>query len=245
MVRIGSARFDENGKAAGGRAGDQTGKEVSVQSWYAHKKGWIILRAKDDTTREKIAQCMEAACSNNHIGYDQNQRTWLYQVAQKIGFNVARVTVDCETDCSELVHVCLAYAGIMVPTFNTSTERAVLERTGKFQTITKSTYTQSSEYLMRGDILVTAQKGHTAVVLDNGPKSGRAIECTTVRLNSSGPDVVKMQEALVKKGYMIPTHGNADMLTIGALIDFQKKSFPNDPKEWDGICGPKTWAKLI
>ena len=245
MVRIGSARIDENGKAVGGKAGDQTGKEVSVQSWYAHKKGWIILRAKNDTTREKIAQCMEAACSNNHIGYDQNQRTSLYLVAQKIGFNVARVTVDCETDCSELVHVCLAYAGIVTPTFNTSTERAVLERTGKFQTITKAAYTQSSEYLMRGDILVTAQKGHTAVVLDNGPKSGRAIECTTVRLNSSGPDVVKMQEALVKKGYMIPTHGNADMLTIGALIDFQKKSFPNDPKEWDGICGPKTWAKLI
>lgn len=245
MVRIGSARIDENGKAVGGRAGDQTGKEVSVQNWYAHKKGWIILRAKNDTTREKIAQCMEAACSNDHIGYDQNQRTSLYLVAQKIGFNVARVTVDCETDCSELVHVCLAYAGIMTPTFNTSTERAVLERTGKFQIITKAVYTQSSEYLIRGDILVTAKKGHTAVVLDNGPKSGRAIEYSTVRLNSSGPDVVKMQEALVKKGYMIPTHGNADMLTIGALIDFQKKSFPNDPKEWDGICGPKTWAKLI
>lgn len=245
MVRIGSARIDENGKAAGGRAGDQTGKEVSVQSWYAHKKGWIILRAKDDTTREKIAQCMEAACANNHIGYNQNPLVSLYQVAQKIGFNVDRVTVDCETDCSKLVRVCLAYAGIMTPAFTTANEKAVLERTGKFQTITKTVYTQSSEYLMRGDILVTARKGHTAVVLDNGPKSGRAIEHTTVRLNSSGPDVVKMQEALVKKGYMIPTHGNADMLTIGALIDFQKKTFPNDPKEWDGICGPKTWAKLI
>lgn len=244
MVRIGSARIDENGKAVGGRAGDQTGKEVSVQNWYAHKKGWIILRAKNDATREKIAQCMEAACANNHIGYDQNQRTSLYLVAQKIGFNVAWVTVDCETDCSELVHVCLAYAGIITPAFNTSNERAVLERTGKFQTITKAAYTQSSEYLMRGDILVTAQKGHTAVVLDNGPKSGRAIEDTTVRLNSSGPNVVKMQEALVKKGYMIPTHGKADELTIGALIDFQKRAFPKDPKEWDGICGPKTWAKL-
>ncbi len=245
MVRIGSARIDENGKTVGGRAGDQTGKEVSVQSWYAHKKGWIILRAKNDATREKIAQCMEAACSNNHIGYNQNPLISLYLVAQKVGFNVARVTVDCETDCSKLVRVCLAYAGIMTPAFTTLTERAVLERTGKFQTITKAVYTQSSEYLMRGDILVTAQKGHTAVVLDNGPKSGRAIEDTTVRLDSSGPNVVKMQEALVKKGYMIPTHGNADMLTIGALIDFQKKSFPNDPKEWDGICGPKTWAKLI
>lgn len=245
MVRIGSARIDEFGRAAGGKAGDQTGKEVSTQNWYAHKKGWVILRARNPEVREKIAQCMEAACANNHIGYDQNQRTSLYLVAQKIGFNTAWVSVDCETDCSELVHVCLAYAGITTPTFNTSTERAVLERTGKFETITKAAYTQSSDYLMRGDILVTAQKGHTAVVLNNGPKSGQAITDTTVRLRSSGSSVVKMQEALVKKGYMIPTHGKADELTIGALIDFQKRAFPKDPKEWDGICGPKTWAKLI
>lgn len=244
MVRIGSARIDEYGKAAGGKAGDQTGKEVSIQNWYQHKKGWIILRARNAETREKIAQCMEAACANDHIGYDQNQRTSLYLVAQKIGFNTAWVTVDCETDCSELVHVCLAYAGINTPTFNTSTERSVLERTGKFETITKAKYTQSSDYLMRGDILVTAQKGHTVVVLDNGTKAGKTSDDPTIRLGSSGPGVVKMQEALVKKGYMIPTHGNADMLTIGALIDFQKKAFPNTPKEWDGICGPKTWAKL-
>ena len=32
-VKIGSARIDENGKAHGGAAGDQTGKEVSTQSW--------------------------------------------------------------------------------------------------------------------------------------------------------------------------------------------------------------------
>ena len=110
MVRIGSARIDENGKTVGGKAGDQTGKEVSTQSWYLHKKGWIILRAKNSDTREKIARCMEAACANNHIGYDQNQRTSLFLIAQKIGYNPAWVTVDCETDCSELVHVCVAYA---------------------------------------------------------------------------------------------------------------------------------------
>lgn len=33
-VKVGSARIDENGRATGGRAGDQTGKELSIQSWY-------------------------------------------------------------------------------------------------------------------------------------------------------------------------------------------------------------------
>ena len=46
-VKIGSARIDENGKAHGGRAGDQTGKEVSTQSYYVHSKGWRVFRAKD------------------------------------------------------------------------------------------------------------------------------------------------------------------------------------------------------
>ena len=27
--------------------------------------------------------------------------------------------------------------------------------------------------------------------------------------------------------------------------DFQKATFPNEPKEWDGIVGPKTWEKLL
>ena len=47
-VKIGSARIDENGKAHGGQAGDQTGKEVSTQSWYLNSKGWRVYRAKKD-----------------------------------------------------------------------------------------------------------------------------------------------------------------------------------------------------
>ena len=53
-VRIGHASIDENGSATGGAAGDQTGKEVCIRSWYA--KGWkVLLRAKDPAVRKKIA----------------------------------------------------------------------------------------------------------------------------------------------------------------------------------------------
>ena len=77
-VIIGSARIDENGKAHGGKAGDQTGKEVSTQNWYKHSKGWVVLRAKDPKKAAKIAQAMRAACDNPNIGYDQyqNQTLW-------------------------------------------------------------------------------------------------------------------------------------------------------------------------
>ena len=111
-VKVGSARIDENGKAHGGQAGDQTGKEVSTQSWYLHSKGWRVYRAKNPSVAEKIAQCMERACKNSKIGYDQDSRNTLYKEAEPFGFDVSKVTTACETDCSALVRVCCAYAGI-------------------------------------------------------------------------------------------------------------------------------------
>ena len=38
-VRIGSARINEKGTTTGGKAGDQTGGEVSIQNYYLHRKG--------------------------------------------------------------------------------------------------------------------------------------------------------------------------------------------------------------
>ena len=70
-VRVGSARSNENGGVNGGKAGDQTGREVSTQPWYLHSKGWIVIRAKSPAVREAIAKNMEAACQNDNIGYCQ------------------------------------------------------------------------------------------------------------------------------------------------------------------------------
>ena len=131
-VKIGSARIDERGKTTGGAAGDQTGNEVSTQNWYLHSKGWRVFRAYHAGVAEAIAACMEAACANNHIGYDQNQRNTLYNAAKPYGFDVCKVTTDVETDCSGLIRVCCAYAGIMLSDFNTATEASVLQNSGAF-----------------------------------------------------------------------------------------------------------------
>ena len=125
-VKIGSARIDEHSKARGGKAGDQTGKEVSTQNWYNHSKGWRVFRAKNPAIAEKIAQDMQYACNNSNIGYDQGQRLTLYNVAQKVGFDCSGVTTKCETDCSALVRVCCAYAGVMLPNFRTTDEEKAL-----------------------------------------------------------------------------------------------------------------------
>ena len=111
-VKIGSARIDENGKAHGGAAGDQTGKEVSTQNWYS--RNWRVFRAKDEAKAKLIAKAMQAACDNSNIGYDQYQRNTLYNQVKPYGYDPAKATKKCETDCSALVRVCCAYAGIIM-----------------------------------------------------------------------------------------------------------------------------------
>lgn len=195
MVKIGSARINEKGTVNGGKAGDQTGGEVSTQNWYPHSKGWIVIRAKDPKHREDIAHNMESACANNNIGYCQNHRTSLTAAAKPYGYDAAKVKVKCEVDCSELVRNCCLYAGINVGVFNTASEVSALVKTGKFQVLTDPTYTRSSKNLLRGDILVTARKGHTVVVLTNGSNTASASASTkTVYTVKAGDNLTKISK---------------------------------------------------
>ena len=172
-VQIGNAVCDENGKAKGGKPGNQTGKELRIQNWYLNKKGWRVFRAKAPEVAEKLAWDCEAACKNMAIGYNQSKRNTLYTAAKPHGFNCAEVTTLCECDCSSLVRVCLLYAGVKVNDFNTASEAARLMATGQFDELTDAKYTDESAYLKRGDILVTKTKGHTAIVLTDGPKADK------------------------------------------------------------------------
>lgn len=177
MVRIGSARIDENGKLIGGQAGDQTGQEVAVEAWYRHDKGWVVIRAKDAAVRERIAQCMEAACANDNIGYDQSTSWDLYDKAKQYGWDCSKVNTPVETDCSSLVRVCVAFALQRdIPWFSTANEVEVLDATDEFEIIREPKCTESSAYQMRGDILCTTVQGHTVVTLDNGEK----VECEII-----------------------------------------------------------------
>ena len=173
IVMIGSARIDENGNAHGGKAGDQkNGFEVSTQEWYKHSKGWRVFRLKDPAKADAVAKTMEWACDNALIGYDQYQRNTLYNELKKSGFGGDPVlTKAVETDCSALVRVCLAFAGVDVPAdFYTASMAKTMLATGEIVELTGSKYTDSADYLGRGDILVTNTKGHTVVVISNGEK---------------------------------------------------------------------------
>lgn len=240
-VIVGSARHDENGKVKGGKAGDQTGHEVETQKWYKHSKGWIVIRPKSAEVREKVAQDMEWACSNPNIGYDQGQNHTLYNEAKKYGFNCKQVNVPCETDCSRLIRVCLAYAGIHVNNFYTGDEVEVLKKTGKFDILTSPKYTDSSNYLLRGDILCTKTTGHTVVVLSNGYMVDRIL-----KVGSVGDDVEELQADLNKLGFPdddyrpLKVDGKFGEKTESALKKFQKYF----GLVVNGICTPEVMDRI-
>ena len=174
-VIIGHAGSDENGQISGGQAGDQRqkntpdyGGECYMREWWLHNLGWRVFRCKDAKKADMIAQDMEWACNNPNIGYDQGQNQTLLYAAAKVDYNCSKVTTPCETDCARLVRVCVLYAGIAVSDFYTGIEAKALMATGEFEELTEAKYTTSSEYLKRGDILVTKTTGHTCVVLTNG-----------------------------------------------------------------------------
>lgn len=253
-VTIGSARIDEHGKISGGAAGDQTGKELSTQNWYLHSKGWRVLRCKDPAKAEKIAACMEWACKNALIGYDQNQRGTLYSALKALAWDLAKLKTKVETDCSGLVRVCLANAGIFVSDFNTSNEAARLLASGEFVELTDSKYTKKSAYLRRGDVLVTRSKGHTVVVLTNGsnaemnvppPDASEPLKLgdRILKNGAVGADVLELQNALVELGYSVGSAGIDG--EFGDDTEAAVKAFQRDHGlEVDGEAGEKTVAAL-
>lgn len=162
-VIIGSARIDENGNISGGSPGDQRqgsspdySGEVSMENFYVDNRGWIVIRFKNYSHAVAAAESMKRACNNSNIGYSQSNR---YGVI-KNGTN-AGVKTDC--DCSSLVRQCFIEAtGTDPGDFSTGNEKQVLCNTG----LVDAHLYKSGETLYTGDILVTASKGHTVIVVD-------------------------------------------------------------------------------
>lgn len=271
-IKIGHASADENYKASGGKAGDQTGGEVCIRTWYSSP--WdCVLRPKSPEVAEKSAKAIEAACANPHIGYDQSQRNTLYHYALPLGFDLGKIRDDCECDCSSLIHVCAIAAGVPITYglngHTTWTIAAALLATGAYEKLTEAKYLSSDAYLKRGDILLNTN-AHVAMALENGAKSGEnatspqspdgdsspytgePLKSTagTVMLTplpllkkgSSGGAVWSMQTLLSDKGY---STGGVDS-EFGVNTEKALKRFQAaNGLEADGECGKMTWAKLI
>ena len=246
---IGSARIDENGHISGGKAGDQTKKEVSKQPYYVHSKGWLCLRPKSVSDAKKIASAMDDACDNNNIGYDQYGRYGIVNGVKKYG-SIKKIKEKTEADCSSTIRACCIEAGFDPGDFNTSSEKSALERTGKFE---KAFPVTSSTKLYNGDILVTKTKGHTVAVVSGNPRKSSSntskspsVAKPTLKKGSKGSEVKKLQKNLNslkitdKDGKKLSVDGIFGSSTEESVKKFQKKY----GLSVDGIYGPKSADKM-
>lgn len=256
-IKIGHASYDENSRASGGTAGDQTSKEVCIRGWYSSP--WdVVLRPKTASLAEKSAKACEAACANPRIGYDQGSRNTLYIYAKLKDFDLAKITDACECDCSTLMHVC-AIAGGASLTYGTNgcwTGNMVdaFVKSGDYKKLTAAKYLTSDAYLKRGDILVNT-KAHTAMVLENGAKvrgsatTSKVVEVVRVNVSirqlregSTGENVKALQLLLNGNGESCgDVDGDFGDKTRRAVVRFQEKRGLTQ----DGIVGEHTWHALL
>lgn len=243
VIKLGSARIDENGKATGGKAGDQTGKEVSEQAFYMHSKGWLCFRAKDVSVANELAKAMRYACANNNIGYDQGNRD-IMTMLKKYG-SMDKIKEKTETDCSNLVRGCIYQAaGIDVGSFSTAAEPAVLRKSGLFNEVE----IKSEKDVYNGDIMVTKTKGHTVIVTSGRARSGKTYTGEWPKLPARGwfkngdisSEICKLKKFLNWFGGYGLDEKNKNYLnrTVTAVKDFQKKA----GETVDGKFGSKSLA---
>ena len=250
-IKIGHATKNENGKACGGAAGDQTGKEVCIIGWY--KGGWhTVLRPKSRELAEKSAAACKSACENKNVGYDMavSQRNTLQAEAVKHDHDLAKIDKPCEADCATFMQVC-AIAGGAKLTYegNGMTTRNMVDKlleSGDYEALTDKKYLDSDAYLLMGDILV--KSGHTVMALEDGEAA--RVQTVTVQLpvlqmGDQGEAVKAVQRILSTYGYHLgsnnPYDGKFQKLTDAAVREFQD----GHGLHITGKVDAETWAALV
>ena len=111
------ASIGENGKAVGGKKGDQTGKEVRVAPYYYFGQNKCI-RIRNPSKQKKVAEVAKFLAFSNVVGYAQNTRTTLHNACKSYDWNWKLIKQDilkgtfplCNTDCSGYYAVCVNIA---------------------------------------------------------------------------------------------------------------------------------------
>lgn len=195
MVKIGHASIDERGKASGGAAGDQTGKEVCIREWY--NKPWnVMLVCKDTVVAKQAAAYMKAICENDSFGYDQGERVTGYMNIVNAK-NKVENALPGEFDCSSLVASCYKLAGLNISqNCTTRNLRQALLNTKKFVAYTDAAHLTSDAYATVGAVYLN-EGSHVVMALENGSK---ATVPTTASNTTSVPAVnITNNEAAIWK----------------------------------------------
>lgn len=255
-VKLSNCGHDENGRYAGGKAGDQTGTEYQIINWY--NRPWLcVLRFEDQEVAALIAEMATQAANNNMIGYDQgtagnsNDRYTFWEQLAANGYDPSKIKKPCETDCSQSTASIVKAVGhrlnkpklkavsIYLTTYNM---RSAFKTAGA-KVLTDQKYLTSGTCLKPGDILLN--DNHHVAIAVSGDASSNATPAKKDYLENgdSGSEVTTMQKMLIKVGYSCGksgADGDFGSDTETALCKFQG----DNNLTADGQYGPKSKAKL-
>jgi len=171
MAVLGHAASAEDGSGFG-RPGDQTGREVRMETLGADGNNWVYIYRyeKDATVASNISEAVRQACMNDYVGYSRETYTgWgmyytrygLWTAAHETG-DIRKITTLVNCDCSALVMTAVWIAGVpgaeAYKTMVTAIEDDVLKALGFKR------YDYKLENTRKGDILW--RSGHTGCVVE-------------------------------------------------------------------------------
>lgn len=197
---ISNSGSDERGKYNSGQAGDQTGKEWCLRSWYSRPWNCVLRYEKNSAVGQKLAELGCAAAKNDKIGYDQYQRDTYWKQLKSVGYDPSKITVACESDCSAGVIANTKAVGYLLgitalqnlTATYTGNMRTAFKNAG-FTVLTDSKYTTGYDYLLPGDILLN-DGAHTATNITKGSKA------TNAGSSSTNSNTAKTNNSYVGKG---------------------------------------------
>ena len=108
------ASIGENGKAVGGKKGDQTGREVKVGNYYDFGQDKCI-RFRNVLRGRKMSKVAKILANDNSAGYNQYDRVSLFNACKSYNWDFAKIKKaikdgnfpKCNTDCSQFYATCV------------------------------------------------------------------------------------------------------------------------------------------
>ena len=248
MVRVSNCGHDENGRYAGGKAGDQTGGEYCLKTWYSRPWDYII-RWRDEELGNLFADLAIEAALNDRIGYDQGtagnsgDRYTFRKQMQAAGWRPSIIKVACEADCSESTIVLIravghlkgikelqecnaTYTGDMMNYFRSSAGK-------KYFVVLQGAYLTDPSLARRGDINLNVAH-HVNVTVDNGENAGNEIPDNLDTKTGGGEYMFSVGN--VKNG----SKGNNVKLLQRLLKSNSCKGADGKALTVDGVCGANT-----
>lgn len=99
MTKVANCGHDERGKFSGGKEGDQSGTEWYIRDDYDFGQS-VYLVHPDEAVNKLMAKMAVNGARNEHVGYDQGQRTTFFAQLKAAKWVVSAIETDCESDCS-------------------------------------------------------------------------------------------------------------------------------------------------